>query len=36
VAVATGGHALDELARAEPDLLLADLESAQEMVGRWG
>jgi phosphoglycolate phosphatase-like HAD superfamily hydrolase len=36
VAVATGGHALDELARARPDLLLADLESAHEMVGRWG
>jgi len=35
VAVATGGHALDELAHAEPDLLLADLESAHEMVERW-
>jgi len=35
VAVATGGHALAELAQAKPDLLLADLESAHEMVGRW-
>lgn len=35
VAVATGGHTLDELAQAKPDLLLADLDAADEMLGRW-
>ncbi|MCE9553039.1 MAG: HAD hydrolase-like protein [Planctomycetes bacterium] len=35
VAVATGGHSLDELAQAKPDLLLADLDAAEEMLGRW-
>lgn len=35
VAVATGGHSLEELAQAKPDLLLADLDAADEMLGRW-
>lgn len=35
VAVATGGHSLEELEAARPDLLLTDLSSADEMLGRW-
>lgn len=36
VAVATGWHSLDELAAHEPDLLLADLSDATELLERCG
>ena len=34
VAVATGGYTLEELRVAKPDLLLADLDAAEEMLSR--
>jgi phosphoglycolate phosphatase len=36
VAVATGWHALDELAAEQPDLLLADLSDASRLLALWG
>ena len=35
VAVATGIHTMDDLAQAEPDLLLADLADAGPLLERW-
>jgi phosphoglycolate phosphatase-like HAD superfamily hydrolase len=36
VAVATGWHPTEELAAAEPDLLLADLSDPEPLLAKWG